>query len=150
MSLQMVGEGPHAHEVVFISIRTRFVRLILSGAKTYELRKRVPKSAEGRSLLVYSSGEDKAITAYGTISQVISGTPEEIWANYAEHLGVTSEEYLDYFRDSEIGYALKLENISPSRRPLPLSELREQHGLEPPQSWRYLSRDLYSDLLDSL
>lgn len=149
-SLHRVGEEPRQHEVVFMSIRSRFVRLILSGTKTFELRKRIPKSAVGRSLLVYSSGEDKAITAYGTISRVISGSPEDIWSQYAEQLGVTRQEFSDYFGDSTIGHALELENIAPSRRPLPLSELRDQHGLEPPQSWRYLSRDIYADLLDSI
>lgn len=147
---QAAAESPDFPEVVLISIRSRFVRLILSGVKTFELRKRIPRAAVGRSVVVYSSGEDKAITACGTVASVTSGTPESIWKLHSDKLGISHEEFTEYFCDSNVGYALELKDVTPSRRTLTLSELRAEHGLEPPQSWRYLSRQAYSDLLEVL
>lgn len=137
-------------EAVLISIRTRFVRSILDGTKTYELRKRIPQSPVGRPLVVYSSGEDRAITAYGTVAGVTSGTPQAIWDRHKRQLGVSHEEFMAYFDGSAIAYALHLKDVTPSRRHLGLNELRSDHGLEPPQSWRYLSQKAYQKLLATL
>ncbi|NOJ58980.1 ASCH domain-containing protein [Arthrobacter sp. 260] len=132
---------------VLISIRTRFVRAILDGSKTFELRRKVPRHAAGLDIIVYSSGGDKAIVARAKVSEVATGTPEAIWNQFEIHLGVTRKEFDDYFLGAEVAHALKLENVTASQRPVPLTELRTDHGLEPPQSWRYLQADSYARLL---
>lgn len=135
---------------VLISIRSKFVRAILDGTKTFELRRKVPRHAAGLDVIVYSSGGDKAIMARARVSQVATGTPESIWSQYAVHLGVTRQEFDEYFLGTEVAHALKLEDVTASRRPVPLTELRADHGLEPPQSWRYLQADSYARLMASV
>ncbi|MFJ6003128.1 ASCH domain-containing protein [Arthrobacter sp. NPDC092385] len=137
-------------DAVLISIRTRFVESILAGTKTFELRKKIPRAPVGRVLVVYSSGEDRAITAYGKVSGVTSGTPAAVWNKHKKHLGVSREEFEAYFEGSSTAYALHLEDIAPIPRRLTLKELRTEHGLEPPQSWRYLSQKLCRQLLEAL
>ncbi|WAP53342.1 ASCH domain-containing protein [Arthrobacter sp. ATA002] len=137
-------------DAVLISIRTRFVRSILAGTKTFELRKKIPRSPVGRLLVMYSSGEDRAITAYARVGGVTSGTPEVIWARHGLLLGLTHEEFKTYFDGATTAYALHLEDVTPSRRHLTLHELRSDHALEPPQSWRYLSQKVYQGLLETL
>lgn len=138
--------GEHL-DAVLISIRSRFVRSILAGTKTFELRKTVPRSPVGKLLVIYSSGEDRAITAYARVGALTSGTPEAIWERHGLQLGLSYEEFNTYFEDSTVAYALHLEDVTPSRRPLTLHELRSEHALEPPQSWRYLPREAYQGLL---
>lgn len=136
-------------DAVLISIQTRFVRSILAGTKTFELRKKIPRSPVGRVLVVYSSGEDQAITAYGKVSGVTSGTPSAIWEKHNRQLGVSREEFEAYFKGSTTAHALHLDEVVPIPRRLTLSELRSDHGLEPPQSWRYLSQKLCRQLIGS-
>ena len=137
-------------DAVLISIRTRFVRSILAGTKTIELRKTIPRSPIGKLLVIYSSGEDRAITAYAWVSGVTSGTPEAIWERHGLQLGLSHAEFTTYFEGATVAYALHLEDVTPSKRHLTLHELRSDHALEPPQSWRYLPREAYQSLLETL
>ena len=139
-----------AQNAILISIRSRFVRLILDGTKTFELRRKVPKGAERLEVIVYSSGVDKAIMAKARVTRVVSGTPEAIWNEHSTSLGVTRREFDTYFLGAELAYALKFEDVVATRRPVTLHELRASHGLEPPQSWRYLPAESYKRLASSL
>lgn len=136
-----------APDALLISIRSKFVRSILEGTKTFELRRRVPSQAAGRDVIVYSSGGDKAIMACAKVSEVITGSPESIWLQCAGDLGVTRQEFDNYFKGTETAHALRFVNVVPSPRPVSLTELRADHGLEPPQSWRYLRAGKYARLL---
>lgn len=146
----MTGTNDHPRATqlgaVFISIRSRFVRSILDGTKTVELRRKAPKHAVGMPVLVYSSGEDKAVTVHAVVSGIASGTPDSIWERFSPQLGVTRDEFNVYFAGTETAYALQLSDVTARRPPVALNELRRDHGLEPPQSWRYLSHESYSRL----
>lgn len=132
---------------VLMSIRTRYVRSIVAGTKTHELRRKIPRGAAGMRIFIYSSGEDRAITAHAEVADIDSGTPESIWSKYSNVLGVSHEEFNEYFAGADVAYALRLDNVTESRCPVTLVQLREDYGLEPPQSWRYLSTDSLSQLL---
>lgn len=97
-----------------------------------------------------SSGKDKAITARGVVARVVEGPPEEIWAELEGQLGLSRSEFFDYFDGSAVAYAIELKQVLPLQNPVTLTEMREHHGLEPPQSWRYLRSDLHADLLERL
>lgn len=132
---------------VLMSIRSRHVRSIVAGTKTHELRRRIPREATGMRIFIYSSGEDRAITAHAEVADVDSGTPESIWSKYSSVLGVSHEEFNEYFAGADVAYALRLDKVTESRRPVSLVQLRDDYGLEPPQSWRYLSTDSLGQLL---
>ena len=136
-------------KAVLMSIKTRFVKSILDGSKTHELRRKVPKDAAGMRVFIYSSGVDRAITVHADVSEVTSGTPEEIWQSHGMVLGVTYREFCDYFAGAEVAYALGLDNVTQSKRPVTLEQLRNDYGLEPPQSWRYVPSGLYTKLVMS-
>ncbi|MDJ0356323.1 hypothetical protein [Paenarthrobacter sp. PH39-S1] len=135
---------------VLISIQSRYVRAILDGSKTIELRRKVPRNALGMPLIVYSSGEDRAVTAQAVIVGIASDTPQRIWEKYADALGITEATFMEYFDGASVAFALHLGSVTASQRPLPLHELRSDHGIEPPQSWRYLQKEPYTRLVDSV
>lgn len=138
--------GVKPPKAVLMSIKTRFVRSILDGSKTYELRRKVPRDAAGMRVFIYSSGVDRAITVHAEVSEVAFGTPEEIWTTFSEVLGVTKEEFHDYFDGANVAYALRLDKVTPSQRPISLEQMRSEHHLEPPQSWRYIPAESYARL----
>lgn len=142
MTLTAVAEKGHVAGIL-MSIKTRHVRSIVAGTKTHELRRRIPRVIVGMRILIYSSGEDRAVTAQADVGAVDSGTPEIIWARYQKVLGVTRSEFEDYFRGSDVAHALRLEHVAVNPRPISLAQLRDEYGLEPPQSWRYLRSDLH-------
>ncbi len=140
-------QGSTVPSAVLISIRSKFVKSILDGTKTFELRRKVPRDAAGLDVIVYSSGQDKAIMARAKVTHVATGTPEAIWSRYSTMLGISRKEFDAYFHGTEVAHALKLGDVAASRRPVSLAELRADHGLEPPQSWRYLQPDSYDRLV---
>ena len=132
---------------VLISIRSRHVRSIVAGTKTYELRRKIPRVLVGMSIFIYSSGEDRAVTACAEVAGVDSGPPETIWSKYEKVLGVTREEFNDYFEGAELAHAVRLENVRSSTSPVTLEQLRTDFGIEPPQSWRYLNLKSLNDFI---
>ena len=126
---------------VLMSIRSRHVRSIVAGTKTYELRRKIPRVLVGMSIFIYSSGEDRAVTACAEVAGVDSGPPETIWSKYEKVLGVTREEFDDYFEGADLAHALQLDKVQANKSPITLEELRSDFGIEPPQSWRYLSHE---------
>lgn len=135
---------------VLISIRTQFVRKIMDGSKTFELRRRIFPAPVGRSVVFYSSGEDKAIIARGVVTSVIEGSPASIWIRLASQLGISRAEFTAYFEGSDVAYAIELKHVLALKNPVSLIEMRQEHGLEPPQSWRYLKTDSHARLLELL
>ncbi|MEC3851961.1 hypothetical protein [Paenarthrobacter ureafaciens] len=93
-------------------------------------------------LFIYSSGQDRAVTAQAKVERVEAGPPEVIWSMHSAALGISRSEFDAYFAGAEVAYALHLNEVVQNRRPIPLQELRKSFGLEPPQSWRYLTEDL--------
>jgi predicted transcriptional regulator len=136
-------------KAVLMSIKTRFVRSILNGSKTHELRRKVPRDAAGMRVFIYSSGVDRAITVHAEVSEVAAGTPEYIWRKYADVLGVTKEEFHEYFDGTDVAYAIRLDKVTPSQKPVSLEQMRNEHQLEPPQSWRYIPAESYARLAKS-
>lgn len=149
MSNTVLWDGHSLDHAVLLSIRTHFVRKILDGSKNYELRRRIFSEPVGRSILVYSSGEDKAVTVRGVVADVIEGTPDTVWRKLGNQLGLNREEYFEYFGGSDIAYALELSQISALTDPVSLIEMRVC-GLEPPQSWRYIRKDDHAEFFERL
>ncbi|MCX8455651.1 hypothetical protein IG195_11185 [Arthrobacter sp. TES] len=132
---------------VLMSIRTRHVRSIVAGTKTYELRRKIPRGAEGMRIFIYSSGEEMAVTAQARVAEVDSGTPESIWFRHSRALGISRVEFDEYFAGAKVAYALQLQDVRKHIQPISLLELRMKFGIEPPQSWRYLTEGVCERLM---
>ncbi|MFF1253691.1 hypothetical protein ACFVYC_14500 [Pseudarthrobacter sp. NPDC058329] len=138
---QLVREP--ARSAVLISIRSSFVEAIFSGEKTVELRRHAPKVAMGTPMVVYSSGRDMAIRGYAVIGQILASDPDSLWELVGQETGLSRAEYDAYFAGAERAYAIPLESISEGKQQVSLADMRAEHGLEPPQSWRYLGMESF-------
>jgi predicted transcriptional regulator len=115
---------------VLMSIRPEYAEAILSGAKTFELRRRRPSFASGSRVVVYSSSPDQRLLGTFEAGAVHEANPGNLWRLVSKKAGVTREAFDAYFEGCDRGYAIEVR--SPKRLdPKPLR-------FRPPQSYLYL------------
>ena len=141
--------GDPASRALLISIQPRFANAIIDGTKWVELRRTMPTLAPGALALIYSSSPAKALIGWATIDGILSGTPSALWNTHHGATGVTSDEFADYFAGRPTAFGLQLSSVRRANSEVSLTALRT-HGLQPPQSWRYLTADLAQALLDEM
>jgi predicted transcriptional regulator/DNA-binding XRE family transcriptional regulator len=137
--LPIIGEEqfPHPRDIVF-SIKPEHSEKIVCGSKTVELRRRFPPTVpSGTIALFYTTTPIRALTGIAEIENVIKGTPESIWEEFARETCISYKDFNDYFAGTEIGFVIKLRHARRLRRSLELDELRERFNFEPPQSFLY-------------
>lgn len=148
--LPLLGDDPfRAQRDVVLSIKPFYSEKILEGRKTVELRRRFPVSApNGAIAYIYATSPVKAMVGTAEIRDVLKLPVKQIWKKFEESASVGREDFDKYFEGLNEGYALVFEDVKAFSRPLPLSELREKFGFEPPQSFLYAKRDLRRALRD--
>jgi predicted transcriptional regulator len=122
-----------------ISIHPCYVSAILAGAKTVECRKSTIGLAAGAHVFLYATAPVKAIQGEARITQVLTGSPQQLWTEHREKTCVTEEDFFAYYRDAKQAVLLALEEVVTFRQPVALATLRElQPGFSPPQTARRL------------
>lgn len=112
---------------------------IMDGTKTVELRRTRMHVQTGATVLLYSSSPTRAVMATAILEGIEEGTPRSLWSRFKKSIGVTRRELDDYFVGTDHGFALKLRDVRVLDAPFPLADMRCRAGLEPPQSFRYVS-----------
>jgi predicted transcriptional regulator len=142
MKQKQLAREPFRGAVLF-SIRSSFVEAIFDGSKTVELRRHAPKVSQGTPMVMYSSGRDRAIRGHAVIGEILASDPDSLWELVGNRTGISKPEYDAYFAGAVRAYAIALEGISEGAHQVSLADMRAQHGLEPPQSWRYLGLESF-------
>lgn len=126
---------------ILLSIKRPFSGKILSGEKTWELRKNVPRLKKGDSvtLWLYESGKDGARAIIGKCRMVsyvrMRHMPFRcIPDDFIEDFCVTGEHLRDYLPC----YAWRLQDPVKLPRAVHLSEIGVTR---PPQSWQYINEE---------
>jgi predicted transcriptional regulator/DNA-binding XRE family transcriptional regulator len=128
---------------VVLSIRPRYTEKILEGRKTVELRRRFPVSAPGGTVAyIYATSPVRAMVGFAEIKNVLKLPVSQIWTEFEDTAFIEKSDFDSYFNGLEFGFALLFEDVKSFSRAIPLDELRERFGFEPPQSFLYASRDL--------
>ncbi|ABU81217.1 DNA-binding protein [Ignicoccus hospitalis] len=115
--------------VVLLSIKPRYAQRILSGMKKFELRTWIGLNLySGMLVVMYASGNVKAIVGEFRVGKVYKGRPEFVWGRLIEEggeekTGVGEEDYLYIARAKK---AMALEVLEPKvyKRPPKLEEIR--------------------------
>lgn len=137
------------HRDVVLSIRPHYSSKIIEGSKTIELRRRFPLSApRGTIAYIYSTSPVQAIVGRAEIADVLKLPLPQIWKQYGKSASIKRPDFDSYFSGLEQGFALKFANARPFPRPIPLPELRDRFGFEPPQSYLYATPLLRKALYD--
>lgn len=123
-----------------LSIRPRFAEAILRGDKTVELRRTRMHARAGTLVVLYSSSPTRSVLGTAVLGEIIEAHPTELWPRVRNDAGVTQLEFDQYFANADRGYGLRLRDAVPLATPTPLHRIRANAGLEPPQSFRYVTR----------
>ena len=115
---------------VLMSIRPEYAEAIISGSKTFELRRRRPSFTDGTKVVVYSSSPDRQLLGTFETGAIHEGCPDDIWDLVSTRAGIGRDTFDEYFRGCDMAYAIEVQ--SPQRLdPKPLR-------IRPPQSYLFL------------
>ena len=124
---------------ILISVHQKFVERIIAGNKAAELRRRAPRIQPGCRVWIYTKAPEAVISICVTVNRIVTGHPQDIWHSHSADLGVSFDEFEDYFGETENGCAIffkKVEDVSPG---VELSEIRSKaKGFHPPQFFKRL------------
>lgn len=95
---------------VIVSIKPKYVKEILMGAKKFEYRKQIFKQ-KVNNIYIYESFPTKKIVAYFKYVGSLIDTPENIWNITKDFGGIDKESFFKYFGNKEYAYAIKIHNI---------------------------------------
>ena len=142
--LPLLGDEPFkAQRDVVLSIKPQYSQKILDGFKTVELRRRFPVSApKGTVAYIYSTSPVRAMVGMAEIRGVLKLPIDQIWQRFEDVAHIEKTDFDRYFEGVEHGFALVFSEVRAFSKPLPLAELREKFGFEPPQSFLYAKHNL--------
>lgn len=135
------------NKAVLFSIKPKYVSLISSGEKKYELRRKCPKVKEGDLALVYETSPTMSLVGAFIIGDVIQKSKVALWKQVKEHSGVSYAEFMMYFDGCDVASAIGIAQYWPLDQRVSLSDMRALNKIEPPQSYRYLCQEKAGQLL---
>ena len=121
---------------VLLSIKPEFAEKIFAGEKHFEFRRRIFRSDDVHSAIVYSSSPVRSIIGEFEIDGLLKACPSDIWAETKATAGITREFFEAYFAGRDIAYALV---IGKRRRyQTPIKPKAHNPSFVAPQSYRYV------------
>lgn len=125
---------------IFLSVKPRYARAILSGQKTVELRRTRPLELRRGSLIVlYASSPVKAVLGTAQVESIVTTSPEALWGMVETRASVTREEFDFYFQGADEAVGIFIESPTVAPDPYALRDIqRDWPTFQPPQAFRYL------------
>jgi len=120
---------------IILSIRPKYARLILSGAKRYEFRKSIFNNKHVEEAYIYETSPIKKIVGIFKIGDIIRASPQDLWDQLGPLSGMNKAEFFDYFQDIKIGFAIEIKNVEIFD--VPFDPKEQIPGFNPPQSFCY-------------
>ena len=130
---------------VLLSIKPKYVNEILAGKKKFEFRKAIFKKKDISKVFIYSSSPVKRIVASFEISKIIEDTPKKLWSQCHKYGGIKKQDFFDYFKDSDVAYAIEITNLNKLSEPIDPYALMTD--FKAPQSYCYLPLDRFEKII---
>lgn len=126
---------------VLLSIKPKYVDEILAGKKKFEFRKSIFKKRDISKVFIYSSSPVKKVVASFEIAGIIEASPQELWDKCHKLAGIPKQDFFDYFKNSDVGYAIEISNLEKLPEPIDPYDLKKDFSA--PQSYCYLPLDYF-------
>ena len=130
-----------------LSLKPRFAEAILTGDKTVELRRVMPRITIPTLALLYATGPARSLVGTCFVRSVARLGADELWHRHGGDTALTRPEFNAYLAGLSEAAALFLEQAQRLSAPIPLRVLRQAEGFRPPQSFMYVKRDCCERLL---
>lgn len=125
---------------VLLSVKPKYAKEILNGNKKYEFRKVIFRHRNNLDkVYIYSSSPVKRIVGAFAIESIIDDNPEKLWNKCKEFAGITKEEFFNYFKEKNKGFAIKIGVVEVFD---PINPKEFIPDFIPPQSFCYLHENL--------
>src|SRR5680860_97859 len=98
-------------KIIVISIKPEFADLIFEGSKKIELRKSSPNAQPGDLMIVYSTSPEMAMVGICMIKEVIKSTPNDIWINHSDILGIDEKRFNEYYSETDKAVGIVLSSV---------------------------------------
>jgi predicted transcriptional regulator len=128
---------------VLLSIKPKFAEAIIDGRKRYEFRKNKFSKKDITYAYIYATSPIKKIVGIFKINNIIEDSPSALWDELKEQAGVSEDEFFDYFRNKELGFALEIKEVERFENPLDPKILFPD--FVPPQSFCYIKSATEND-----
>ena len=125
---------------LFLSLRPLYADLILSGRKSVEVRRVIPREASEESLvLIYAASPEKALVGFCFLDRITSGRPDAMWRKCGQGTGLSKKDYFSYLDGATQAVALHVSRPVPFSRRIELFQIRRVWDeFRPPQSFSYV------------
>lgn len=133
-----MGGGP-TERVALMSIHLRWADAIMSGEKRVEFRKR-RLAADIQTVLVYATAPVSKVIGQFRVDDVVSDTPEAIWAQFGSLGVIGRDDFFAYYEGSSAAIAIVVANARRFEDPLALADIEPRPAV--PQSFAYLSAQI--------
>lgn len=127
-----------------ISIHSVHAKNIYSGVKRFEFRTQKP-SRDIDYLVLYETGKSGLVTGLAKVTDIIEGTPAEIWKLTKTFAGITPVFFDEYYSGKEKAVAYCLGETREFDQAIPLCDIGVQRA---PQSFQYLENAAVDKLLE--
>ena len=121
---------------VLLSIKPEYAEKILSGQKRYEFRKAIFKNPDVKTVVIYATMPVGKVVGEFDFDEVLSDTPQAIWAETSKFSGITRKFFNSYFYGRGTAHAIKVREARRYDVPVMLTDIIP--GGAAPQSYRYL------------
>jgi predicted transcriptional regulator len=124
---------------LFISIKPEFANKIISNYKLIELRKSKPSSKAGDFVIIYSTVPDKSVIGFAKITRIIEATPDFMWNEHSDVLGIDKHRFFKYYRNSKKAIGIELSCICKLKTSISLNNIKSIYPrFSPPQTYKYI------------
>ena len=125
---------------VLLSIKPKYVKVIMNGTKRYEFRKTIFRSNDIEEVYIYSTYPVKKIVGKFTIGKIIDDHPDRLWEEFRDFSGLDEKEFFSYFKGSKRGFAIEIENVEKFSNPINPKDIIPD--FTPSQSFCYLAEEI--------
>ena len=125
---------------VILSIRPTFCKMIFSGQKKYEYRKRVFTRSDVDKVYIYATKPICRIVGYFTIAAMIDDSPNVMWQMTHEGSGITKEYFDAYFKNCDMAHAIAIGEVV--KFDTPIDPKKVIMNFTAPQNFMYVDIDL--------
>jgi type I restriction enzyme S subunit len=128
---------------VLLSIKPKFAESIINGRKKYEFRKNAFSKKNIGRVYIYSTTPIKKVVGIFRISKIIEDKPSTLWHQLKDEAGISEEEFFDYFKNREVGFAFEIVKVEKFETPVDPKNVLP--NFVPPQSFCYLKSSFKPD-----
>jgi predicted transcriptional regulator len=130
--------------ILLLSIKPEYAKLIFDGKKTVELRRIRTRLRKGDLVLVYVSSPLKSLVGYFEVEDIeVKQLPSELnnfWKEVKNKSGISKKKFLSYYQGALLGVGIFICNPQRFSEPVHLDIIKQGiKKFRPPQSYKYLN-----------